>query len=70
MTFTVFVFLFIELGVATSKLVIGDIRIDTVSVQVLHVFLVGKPRISGDDSLRFQNVIADRQAFKPILNTF
>ncbi len=45
--------MFDELGVSATKLVVGDVGVDVVVTQVLHVAFVGEAGVGGDDDFVF-----------------
>ena len=55
----VFVFLFDELGVATSELIIGYVGVDTLLMQVVHIVFVGIAGVGGDDDAILIEVVTD-----------
>lgn len=59
MTLAIFLFLIGELRVSGSKLIIGDITVDLIVVQVLHVGLIGKAGIGGHNGAGLIDVVAD-----------
>ena len=70
MPLTVFGFLIGELRVSRSKLIVGDITIDLIVVQVLHVGLIGKAGIGGHNGTSFIDVITDLQALETVFDGF
>ena len=59
MPLTVFSLLVSELWVSGSKLIVWNITVDLIVMQVLHVGLVGKSGIGGDDGAGLIDVVAN-----------
>ena len=59
MPLTVFSLLVSEFWVSGTELIIGDVTIDFVLMQVLHVGFISKSGIGGDDDASFIDVVAD-----------
>lgn len=69
MAFAVFVFLVLELRVATAEFVIGHVAVDLPFVQVLHVGFIGEAGVGRNDGALLVNVVGDTQLPEPSFDT-
>jgi len=60
----VFVFLVGELRISAAELVIGDVAVDLLFVQILHVSFIGKASVGGHDGAFLVDVLGDAQLLK------
>ena len=61
MALAVFVFLVLELRVATAEFVVGHVAVDLPFVQVLHIGFVGEAGIRSDDSTSLVTAVSNAQ---------
>ena len=68
MTLAVLGFLAGKLRIAAAKAVVGDVAINVLFMQVLHVGFVGKTSIGRDNRASLINIVSDTQLFIALLN--